>query len=61
MQQFPSKEEFANLPEAEQKALVDKTNKMVEDIKPLNRAERRAAEKNKQKQRRLQRKQDGTN
>ena len=56
MQQFPSKEEFAKLPEAEQKALVEKSNEMVADLKPLNRAERRAAEKNKSKLRRQQRK-----
>lgn len=53
---FPNKEEFADLPEVEQKKLVQKTKEMLNDLRPLNRAERRAAEKNKRKLRRQQEK-----
>lgn len=55
MQEFPSKEEFEKLPKEEQKKLVDKTSQLVSDMRPLNRAERRAAEKNRAKLRRAKR------
>lgn len=50
--EYPSKEEFEKLPKEEQKALVDRTSKLIEDMRPLNRAERRSREKNRAKLRR---------
>lgn len=59
MQDLISKEELEKLPPAEQKKWVEKTNKLLDEGKPLNREQRRKREKFNRKMRKEERKQNG--
>lgn len=60
MQDLISKEELEKLPPEEQKKWVDKTNKLLDGVRPLNREQRRKREKLNRRMRKEKRKQDGS-